>query len=410
MIRNRHFNLLLFVNIVTTLGIELFTVTVLVAVFDETGSTLQTAGTTVARALPAFVLGPIAGVLVDRFRRKNVLIGMDLIRLLLIGLAYLFLQGGGKIPVLAMYVILTGLSAADVFHRPANIALIPSLVQSDQLVEANSSVMIIRQVMMALSYVVGGWLIQFVPLAQISVWVALMFALGVVAAWLMIVPERSAESDQEAKEPVFAAFVSGWTYLQQHPIARPLTIMETIEHLPHGIWTQALLLAFTIQALQGTAVEWGYQATGYFAGMILGSFASFGMSDWLSRHPGRVIVSTAAMAGIMTFVYAASPSVLFAVIMAFLFGFPFAIRDVAQDALLQSTVETGQLGRVYATREMLRMAVFMFAGLFFAWLSEMMSIRTIYVIGGVIYVLTGVYALSVKAVRESKVVTAAPSG
>jgi hypothetical protein len=93
-----------------------------------------------------------------------------------------------------------------------------------------------------------------------------------------------------------------------------------------------------------------------------------------------------------------------AVGLAFVFGPPFAIRDVAQDSLLQGTVEDGQLGRVYATREMLRNVVFMFAGIFFAWLSDFVPIRMIYVTGGIIYILTGFYALSNKALRESKLI------
>jgi hypothetical protein len=70
---------------------------------------------------------------------------------------------------------------------------------------------------------------------------------------------------------------------------------------------------------------------------------------------------------------------------------------------LQSTVEKEQLGRVYATRDMLRNAMFMFAGIFFAWLSGFVSIRIIYVVGGVLYLLTGIYALSNRALRESTI-------
>jgi hypothetical protein len=62
------------------------------------------------------------------------------------------------------------------------------------------------------------------------------------------------------------------------------------------------------------------------------------------------------------------------------------------------------LGRIYATREMLRNVVFMFAGIFFAWLSDFVPIRMIYVTGGIIYILTGFYALSNKALRESKLI------
>jgi len=402
MLRNRQFLFLWFVNIATTLAIELFTITILVTIYEQTESTLQAAGTMVARTMPAFLLGPVAGVLVDRFPRKNMLISMDMVRLVLVGIAIWFLQGDGKVPVAGIYLILAGLAAADVFHRPARLSLIPSLVTWDLLVKANSFILASNQIMVAISYTVGAWLVLAVPLRQIALGVIILFAMATLTAMLIVVPKRQEAGDAGERKSFWKSLVSGWNYLCQHPIARPLTVMETVEHLPHGIWTGALMLAFTTKALQGDASDWGYQATSYFTGMILGSLGALAISDWLRRYPGRIIAVNACAAGLLTLAYAGSQTVWMAVGLAFVFGPPFAIRDVAQDSLLQGTVEDGQLGRVYATREMLRNVVFMFAGIFFAWLSDFVPIRMIYVTGGIIYLLTGFYALSNKALRESK--------
>ena len=406
MLRNRHFLLLWAINVATALALELFSVTVLVVVFEQTGSTLQAAGAMAARALPAFLLGPIAGVLVDRFPRKYVLIAIDLVSVALVGLAIWLLTSSRALPVAGIYLIMVGLAAGEVFHRPARLSLIPSLVPKKELVRANSVILVSTQVGMAVSYAVGGWLILRVHISQISLGVALLFGLAVVAALFMIVPKRQGEDD-ETKDSFWESFLSGWHYLRQHPIARPLTIMETIEHLPHGIWTGAILLAFTTQALQGNAADWGYQSTSYFAGMIVGSIGALFISAWLSRHPGWIIVGTACAAGTMTLAFAFSQTVWVSIVIAFIFGPPYALRDVAQDSLLQATVDERQLGRVYATREMLRMAVFMFSGLFFAWMADLVPIRAIYVIGGILYIGTGIYALSNKALRQSNMDTTA---
>ena len=404
MVRKRPFLLLWIVNITTTLALELFFVTILVAVFEETSSTVQAAGTMVARMLPSFVLGPIAGVLVDRYPRKNVLISMDILRILLIGIAIGLTQAGGSVPILGSYLVLAGLATADVFHRPARISLIPSLIEQDELVRANSFILATNQIVLAVSYTLGGWLVQFFPLQTIVIGILVLLIVAIISALFMQVPKRTETDDEnEEEESVWQAFVSGWRYLRAHPLARPLTVMETIEHVPHGIWTGALMLAFTVQALQGDTADWGYQVTGYFSGMIVGSLVALGMEKRLNQVPGRIIVVTAVLAGGLTLVFASSPNVLFAVIVAFLFGPPFAIRDVAQDALLQATVDEDQLGRVYATREMLRNVVFMFAGLFFAWLSDFMAIRLIYIIGGIIYIFTSIYAVSNKAIRTSQI-------
>ena len=60
--------------------------------------------------------------------------------------------------------------------------------------------------------------------------------------------------------------------------------MGTVEHLPHGIWTGALMLAFTTRALRGDASDWGYQVTGYYTRMIIGSLGALAISDWLRRY------------------------------------------------------------------------------------------------------------------------------
>ena len=70
MLRNRDFLFLWVVNIAATLAIELFGVTILVTIFQETASTLQAAGTMVARSLPAFLLGPVAGVSESELHRS----------------------------------------------------------------------------------------------------------------------------------------------------------------------------------------------------------------------------------------------------------------------------------------------------------------------------------------------------
>lgn len=400
---NKHFLYLWFVNISTTLAIELFTVTILVSVFEQTESIVLAACTMVARTLPPFLLGSFAGVLVDRYPRKNMLISTGCIQLLLVAVAVLFLLGDVEISITAIFLILSGLSAADSFHRPARMSLIPSLVDQGHLVKANSFILASNQIMMAVSYTLGGWLILSVPLYQIVLGIVLLYSMAALSAVPIIDPIPNRNKNGGKRESVWRAWLSGWKYLRVHPIARPLTIMETMEHLPHGIWTGALMLAFTITALHGDAADWGYQGTAYFTGMILGSIGALAVSNWLARYPGRIIVINACATGLFTIAYAGSQTVLIAVMWAFVFGPPFAVRDVAQDALLQSTVEKEQLGRVYATREMLRNAMFMFSGLFFAWLSSHVSIRTIYVIGGILYMLTGLYALSNKALRESTI-------
>ena len=131
---NLSFWRLCLVNLSSTLALELFTITVIVIVFTQTGSALQATVVMVMRTLPVILFGPFAGVMVDRFTRKYILSITDFIRLLMIILAILLLDDGNITSLAGIYVILLVLSILEVIHRPARLAIIPSLVTPEQII------------------------------------------------------------------------------------------------------------------------------------------------------------------------------------------------------------------------------------------------------------------------------------
>ena len=274
MFRNKNFILLWFVNVSTTLAIELFNITILVTIYEQTESTLLTAGTMIARTLPAFLISPVAGVIADRFSRKNILIFMNLFRLLIIVGVIWFLQNDGIATFQGFYAIIAVLAIAGVFSKPVSMALIPSLVKKVQLVKANSFIMTTNLVMMAISFTIGSWLILTVGFIYIDSIVLLLFTISILATLLMKISNYKTIENKNKKESFGKSIISGWRYLNKHKIAKLLTIMEAIEHMPHGIWTSAIMLAFTIKVLHGDVSDWGYQVTGFFVGMIVGSIGS----------------------------------------------------------------------------------------------------------------------------------------
>ena len=79
-----------------------------------------------------------------------------------------------------------------------------------------------------------------------------------------------------------------------------------------------------------------------------------------------------------------------------------ALRDVAQDSLLQLSVDEGMLGRVFAIRHMFLNLSYMIAGLVFAWLADLIDPRLIYATGGVLYLGTALFALASPGIRNAQ--------
>ncbi|MCB0188423.1 MAG: hypothetical protein KDE31_29335, partial [Caldilineaceae bacterium] len=228
-----------------------------------------------------------------------------------------------------------------------------------------------KQATMAAGYVLGGILILSIPFpAIVTIDLATFLASALLVMLIHAATEVWTHDTTAPATPLWRSIRNGVGYLREHKIARPLVIMEIIEHIPHGVWTGALMLVFVERALHGDATEWGYQNAAFFTGMFVGAVVASSAGHLLNRSAGWVIVINAFLSALLTFVYAASPTNLFAVILAFSFGPPMALRDVAQDTLLQVTVADRIRGRVYAIRNMFRNVMFLLAGLFFAWLAD----------------------------------------
>ncbi|MEA3335802.1 MAG: MFS transporter [Chloroflexota bacterium] len=410
LLHNRNFALLWLSQIISKLGDIFWSVAIMVTIFARTGSALQTVGVMVAAALPAFFLGPVAGVLVDRYPRKQVMITMDMVRAALVGIL-LITSTRGDLNIWIIYLIVAGLSIASTFFEPARLAILPSLVSKDDLVRANGLVMSTNQATYALGYALGGVMVLAIEFQTMIAVDFVSFLLAALAVAFIAVPEREREKQKQTQRlPMHRAVADGLSYLRNHKLARPLVTMEILEHFPHAIWSSALMLVFTTEALNAGPEFWGFQSSIYFGGMFVGALLAAAMSTRLSRRPGWAIIGNAFLFSGLTIGYALSPSLTFTLFLCFFFGPTSAIRDVSQDSLLQSQVDPMVMGRVYATRNMFSNLAFMLAGLSFAWMADQTNVRWVYLIGGMLYFGTALFALSSSTIRNSQITYSTTEG
>jgi hypothetical protein len=95
------------------------------------------------------------------------------------------------------------------------------------------------------------------------------FILAAIAVLLISLPSGEIKRAQRTNEPLWQSIRAGLRYLRGHALARPLVVMEILEHVPHGIWNSALMLVFTQQALNANADAWGYQNGVHYVTTIL---------------------------------------------------------------------------------------------------------------------------------------------
>lgn len=133
LLRERDFGLVWLAGLVSQLGRHAFELALTVHVYQLTNSALAAGAAWGASSLPSVLVGSLAGVFVDRWNRKRVMIASDLLRAALL-LPAIFLSSN----LLLLYALAAALGTVKLFFTPAENALLPTLVGPERLMTANA--------------------------------------------------------------------------------------------------------------------------------------------------------------------------------------------------------------------------------------------------------------------------------
>ncbi|WP_375372846.1 dTMP kinase [Micromonospora sp. S-DT3-3-22] len=216
------------------------------AAAQVSGSTAQGAvfgGVIAIRLLPALVLGPVAGVLADRFDRRWTMVICDLLRFLLFAsiplVALLGVRGGVVVTWAAVATFL--IESITLLWIPAKEAAVPNLIPRARLETANQLTLIttygLTPVAAAIALAVldrsvrgvtGGEMPSWAEPAQLALWFNALSRLAtalVVAFGIKEISQAQArERDERAEQGMFSQFTEGWKFIGQTPLVRGLVL------------------------------------------------------------------------------------------------------------------------------------------------------------------------------------------
>jgi MFS family permease len=195
----------------------------------DTGGPLGVVAVRLADSVPAFVFGLHGGLAADRFDRRRLMIGADLVRAaVLVPVALLGLAG--HLPLTALVAAAVLLEAATSYFAPAYGALLPALVERKNVQQANA---LLQATTQALS--VGGWalaalLVAVLPLSTFFAVNAASFAVS--AALISRVAVRRAERPGEAVH-----LRQGFAALRPRPtLAVGVAVLAVAGTVSSGTW------------------------------------------------------------------------------------------------------------------------------------------------------------------------------
>jgi MFS family permease len=150
---NRNYRLLFIGQTVSQLGDWFSAVAVYALLLDLTGSATAVAWMMIMQFLPFAIVGPVAGIVVDRVNRRTLMIGADVLRGVVV-LGLLLIRRPDQVWI--AYVVTAVMVSASAFFEPARTATIPNITSADELLPANALSSALWSGMLAIGASVGG--------------------------------------------------------------------------------------------------------------------------------------------------------------------------------------------------------------------------------------------------------------
>ena len=365
LLKKRNFALLWIARFISTIGDMVLYTALPFFVYNLTGSTLATGMAFVIETVPRVVLGPIAGVLVDRWDRRKILITIDIIRG--ITLFSLFLVKTVE-DLWILYIFLFVHACVSMFYGPAINALTPRLVKKEELMKANSLIQLMGSLSVLIGPPLGGSLLGLVGLQSVVTIDIVSFIFSASLVWMIKIAKDKAEEgetdkqedeteitgeepakkeDQPLKsslEKFWLEFRDGLQIIKDNNIIREIFIVMGIYSIGQGI-VGVILIPFVKDVLNADAVQYGWICMGEGIGGLLGSYL-LSKTDG-SVDPRYILVFAPIILGGLLGTMAMLGTISWALIIMALLGMVFIIWNVSVRTLMQLNLENFQMGRIF---------------------------------------------------------------
>ncbi|HEX3551764.1 MAG TPA: MFS transporter [Thermoanaerobaculia bacterium] len=391
-----HFRNLWLGATISLLGDQFYLVALPWLVLQLTGSSLALGTILMTAAIPRAALMLIGGAVTDRFSARRVLITTAAVRTMLVGTvaALIWLH---VIQLWQLYVLTFIFGVADAFSFPAGSALIPTLVQPQQLQPANA----LMQTSTVLTQMVGpapaGLLIKSWGIASALFFDALSF-LGVIAALFRIPdpPKAPAAAGAPARPSMLHSIAEGLRAVRNDPpLLSLMTVFATINFCVAG--PIAVGLAAMAKFRFGSAAAFGTLLScfsgGTLAGILLGGTVK------RPRRRGLQFTVMSLLAGLEMIGIGIVPKFVVIAVLLALMGLGVGFVNVQFSAWMQMRVERALLGRVISVLMFSAVGLvpvsYAISGVLAQW-----SLRGLFIAAGAVLAAASILAVSGKAARE----------
>lgn len=416
---NRNFSLLWLGQSVSIFGDYIFNVTLILWIGTriaqgQSWAPLAISSVLIVTAIPALLVGPLAGVFVDRWNKRRTMLVIDLSRALLNLFLFVLVTGSIPFPFIALkhlpavllveiYCIVLLMTTCTQFFGPASIAMLGNIVVKDDLIRATGRL----QATSGLATILGLSLSAPLFFGVGVQWALLINAFSFLVSFFTILlihaPETSAQKQAEQKNNFIQEFKEGLHFYLHNTALMTILIAVSLFLMGAGV-VNALNFFFITENLHLPPAMFSYINAVFGAGAIIGAIIATQGAKWLG--PRNMFWISLLLTGLLLIFYARSTSPGLALLIFFLLGMPNSISNAMTTPLLLGVTPDQLVGRVVAvllpTLTLMRILSMALAGYLDSnvlanFRTDLFGMRfstidTLFIVAGLLTIVGGLYA------------------
>lgn len=363
----------------------------------ETGSAEVLSLATIAALLPQVVLGPFAGVFVDRWSRKWTMILADsFVALCSAVIALLFYLD--VIEIWQIYLLLMLRSIGSAFHAPAMKSSIPLLAPEKELTRIASINQTIQALCNICGPVLGAALIVSTNMSVVMLLDVVGAAIACTSLLFVFIPNPE-KTETETTNNVLRDMKDGFIAIRSNRGLKWVMVTEiliTFFIMP----VVALIPLMTLKNFSGTAYQVSLIELLFGSGALVGGIL---LGIWNPRVRKVVMINLSyVIVGVSIFITGLLPPSAFIIyaIMAVVQGISMPFYSGPFTALLQTQIEVSFLGRVFSLFDSISLLPSILGLLATGFIADAIGIANVFVICGIAIVMTGLLAFFIPSIMN----------
>ncbi len=360
---------------------RIFVYVLMIIAYNLTKSNLGVSVPLLAFGIPSILFAPLAGVFVDKWDRKGILIVTSIIRGMLILLIVPLIEQSLALIFLVSFLIYT----ATQFFAPAETASIPELVKKHDLIVANSLFMVTWMGTSVIGFGLGAPLVNLFGNEGTFVAAAIFYFIG--AGFVSMVPLKPTENGKEERgKPIREDLFFGLEFIRRNKVVK-YSLLKLFVATSAIAVVSLLAISYAKNILGIGAHNFGYLIFAAGAGM----FAGIGILARLRRFltKGTIVIISFIISGLALVCLGRVADIKIALLLIALLGMGNVFITSSIHTILQQRIPRRIRGRVFGMQNMLISSSFVFPVIIAGGVADIYGVGVCFSVIGWIVVITG---------------------